>query len=181
VVLDAGHRPDSLTPTALVRFGRAGPVLIAALMHKALISLLATMSPVLLLGCDTSCGKRGEPLLWADGITTTSNGLRSYETTPIDSTWLHFPSYRQFRLPHGLGTRDLAIVAYLSLAVDKPVPADGSAQRFALSTSAEVLATIEDENTVIVENSTCENDYYLFVNITEKAPASADAGALGKE
>ncbi len=145
-------------------------------MHKALISLLAAVSFALLVGCDTSCGKRGEPLLWADGITTT-NGLRKYETTPIDSTWLHFPSYRRFRLPHGLGTRDTDIVAYLSLAVDKPVPADGGeAQKIALSTSAEVLVAIEDENTVIVENSTCENDYYVFVRVTETAASSTDAG-----
>jgi hypothetical protein len=137
---------------------------------------LATLSFVSLPGCDTSCGKRGEPLLWADGHTFASpNGLRTYETTPIDASWLHFPSYRRFRLPHGLGTKDVSIEPYVSLAVDRPA-ADGDATRIAVSTAAEVLATIEDENTVIVENTTCENAYYLFVRINEQPTLSEDAG-----
>jgi hypothetical protein len=146
-------------------------------MQKAWIALSAILICASQLGCQTSCGKHEEPLLWADGITSGPNGQRTYRTTPIDGTWLHFPSYRRFRLPHHLGTRDPSIKAYISLAADRPVLPDAGGTDFALSTAAEVLVTIEDENTVVVENTTCENSYYLFVSISENPSSSADAGS----
>jgi hypothetical protein len=147
-------------------------------MQTAWIALSATLSLATLFGCDTSCGKHVEPLLWADGVSSTApSGLRTYATTPIDGTWLHFPSYRRFRLPHGFGNRDVSIQPYISLAVDRPAAVDGGSTNFAIASSGEVLATIEDENNVIVENSTCENTYYLFVSIKENSTATPDAGA----
>lgn len=146
-------------------------------MQKAWIVLSAVLIFASQLGCSTSCGKHEEPLLWADGITSGSDGQRTYRTTPMEGTWLHFPSYRRFRLPHHLGTRDPSIEAYVSLAVDRPVQPDAGGTNFAVSTAAEVLVTIEDENTVVVENTTCENSYYLFVRISEKPGSSVDAGS----
>jgi hypothetical protein len=143
-------------------------------MHKAALLLVATIIGWTQVGCGTSCASREDPLLWSDGSTTEQGGVRYYETTPITATWLHFPSHRQFKLPHGLGTTDIAVDAYVSLAVDKPVSNDGDRQKFATGTSAEVLVTIADANTLVVENTTCENDYYLFVRVKDKGTAPVD-------
>jgi len=107
--------------------------------------------------------------LWADGIVSETQGGRVYETTPLNGTWLHFPSYRQFELPHGFGTKDVSIEAYVSLTVAQPAASGVEAQKFVLASSGEVYRTIADENTVIVENGTCENEYYLFVRITDES------------
>jgi hypothetical protein len=152
-------------------------------MLKAALLLLATMTAFSQAGCSTSCGKHMDPLLWADGTVRESNGERIYETTPIDAPWLHFPSYRRFKLPHGFGTMNVGIETYLSLDVEQPVASsssdagtdDVSSTKFAATISAEVLTTIADPNTVIIENTTCENAYYVFARITDKSSGSADA------
>lgn len=144
-------------------------------MRNAATLLLVTMSLSTQIGCETSCGERKAPLLWSEGIVTETNGLRSYETTPIDGTWLHFPSYRRFKLPHGFGTKGLSIDAYVSLADDAPASEDDGPSKFAIASSGEVLATLLDDNNVIVENATCENGYYLYVQITEKGAVPAEA------
>lgn len=137
-------------------------------MNRVVLLTLTMTVATLSTGCDTSCGEKKDPLLWADGVTRQVNGVRIYETTPIDGTWLHFPSYRKFELPHGFGTKDIAIDPYVALADPRPA-ADSDAGKFELSSSGDVLVTISDENKVIVENTTCENDYYLFVRITDKS------------
>jgi hypothetical protein len=144
-------------------------------MHKAALLLLVTMIGWSQAGCGTSCGKREDPLLWSDGTITERSGVRVYETTPTTATWLHFPSYRRFKLPHGFGTMAPSVDTWVSLAVDRPVSNDGDPQKFATNTAAEVLVTIPDENTLVVENATCENDYYLYVRITDKAAVPADS------
>src|SRR5512147_393338 len=151
-------------------------MLLGLSMLKASTLLVATVALLSQSGCQTSCGKHADPLLWADGTTRNSNGLRVYETTPLDGVWLSFPSYRDFRLPHGFGTKDVAIEAYLSLGEARPVQTVGDSSKFAIATAAEVLATIPDENSVILENSTCENQYYLFARITERPSSSSNAG-----
>jgi hypothetical protein len=144
------------------------------LSMKRLGSLLLTVLLALpCFGCGTSCGDKKEPLLWAEGITRQAGGTRIYETTPIDGTWLHFPSYRKFSLPHAFGTKDVAIDIYVSLADPEPVK-NAVGAKFETSSSGEALVTIPDESTVIVENTTCENDYYLFVRITDRATLAAN-------
>lgn len=124
-------------------------------------------------GCGTSCGDKKEPLLWADGVTRQVGTTRIYETTPINGTWLHFPSYRKFLLPHGFGTKDVGIDVYVSLG--DPAPADDAVgTTFETSSSGEALASIPDEDTVVVENTTCENDYYLFAVITDRGSLASE-------
>lgn len=136
-------------------------------MKRALLLPLLLSSALMQFGCDTSCGRKEAPQPWADGVKREVNGTRVYESTPIDGVWLHFPSYRKFEFVHGFGTKDLSVEAYVSLAEDEPAKA-GDATKFAIASSAEVLATFVDENTVVVENTTCENDYFLFVRISER-------------
>jgi hypothetical protein len=136
--------------------------------------LVATLTSILfalpfLNGCQTSCGHRGNAVLWSDGIVSERNGARIYETTAVRDTWLHFPSYRRFRLPHGFGTKDVSIETYISLAEDAPAADSDEPTKFAVASSGDVLVSIEDDNHVVVENETCENDFYLFVRITDQS------------
>ncbi|HMA92167.1 MAG TPA: hypothetical protein VKP30_05745 [Polyangiaceae bacterium] len=145
-----------------------------------LLPLLLTLA-LMQSGCGTSCGRKEEPQPWADGITREVSGTRVYESTPVDGLWLHFPSYRKFKFVHGFGTKDLSVEAYVSLAEDEPAKT-GDATKVAIASSAEVLATFVDENTVVVENTTCENDYYLFVRISERRNQGAGtAGATSTD
>lgn len=135
------------------------------------LALSLTLPTALLSGCGTSCGDKRAALLWADGITRQVGETRIYETTPIDGTWLHFPSYRKFELPHGFGTKDVAVDLYVSLADPEPAK-HAEATNFETSSSGEVLVSIPDADTLIVENTTCENDYYLFVRIADRGNLS---------
>lgn len=138
--------------------------------HALLLTVVLALSS---FGCGTSCGEKQEPLLWADGVTRQSGGTRIYETTPINGTWLHFPSYRKFSLPHAFGTKDVAIDLYVSLADPEPAK-NAIGTKFETSSSGEALVTIPDENTVVVENTTCENDYYLFARITDRGTLASE-------
>lgn len=124
-----------------------------------------------LFGCQSSCGESSDPVLWADGITTGTEGSRVYQTTAISDTWLHFPSARAFRFPHNFNTTNITIAAYVSLNEDEPVSADDSEPpaSFAIASGNVVVLSDVTKNELVVENGTCENNYYLYLRITEAA------------
>lgn len=122
-----------------------------------------------LYGCQTSCGDHRDPLLWADGIhSVTKSGNPMYQTTAVDDAWLHFPSYRAFRLPHHLGTTNVGIEAYVSFD-EKPVGKGTSdpPNDFAVVSGNLLTVTNLTDQEAVVENSTCENDYYMLVRIVD--------------
>jgi hypothetical protein len=125
-----------------------------------------------LYGCQTSCGdKDSTPVLWADGIVTGTEGNRVYQTTERRGTWLHFPSYRAFRFPHNFGTDNYEVTAYVSLDDDSPAvsDADGTTEQLAIASGNIVVLNEWTENELVVENGTCENEYYLYLRIEEAA------------
>jgi hypothetical protein len=138
------------------------------MLKRSLFAVLAMLS-LGLYGCQTSCADDSEPVAWADGITSVDkNGHRVYQTTAVDDAWLHFPSHRAFRLHHGFGTKNIGVDAWVSFE-EKPVgrgtsepPAD-----FAIVSGNVLTVTDVTDNEIVVENSTCENDYYMLVRITD--------------
>jgi len=132
---------------------------------------MLALSGLALQGCQTSCGKSEDPVLWADGVTTTNSGVETYLTTPIDGKWLHFPSYRSFRLPHHFGTTDIALEAWVSFD-EHPVTSNASdpPTEFAIAGGNVVVVTELTKDELIVKNSTCENGYYLLARITKRGP-----------
>jgi hypothetical protein len=139
-------------------------------MHKlACSTALALLCPIL-AGCETSCGEESEPVLWADGIVLEEDGQKTYLSTSVDGKWLHFPSYRRFRLRHGFGTANVLPMAWVSMD-ERPV-AKGETdvpKEFAIASGNVIVFTERTENDVVVENGTCENDYYVLVKLTKLA------------
>jgi hypothetical protein len=127
------------------------------------------------LGCETSCGDGdSDPVLWVDGSSTTADGTLTYESTPMNGTWLHFPSGRRFRLVHDLGTANLSIQAYLSFR-PQPLGSDPSERGSFVMVSGNVaLVSNVTEESLMVENNSCENDYYLFVRAVGHDTSTAE-------
>jgi hypothetical protein len=137
-------------------------------MQKLALSLaLAILCPTI-AGCETSCGERRDPVLWADGIVFEQDGKETYLTTPVDGKWLHFPSYRQFRLRHGFDTKNIDISAWVSMD-ERPVSKGETEppKEFAVASGNVIVVTELTENDVVVENGTCENDYYILVKLAK--------------
>ncbi len=119
-------------------------------------------------GCDTSCAEKGQtPILYTEGTVERGDGQIVYSTTPFDGTWLHFPSERQFRLRHDLGTTEYTPVAYVALS---PTPA-ASAEAGEFSHAAGNQAVFESltETEIVVRNATCA-EFYLLVRLEAGAP-----------
>ncbi len=125
--------------------------------------------------CQTSCGDANQqPINYADGKTHTEDGLRIYETTPRDGEWLHFPSYRRFKLEHNLKTT--AYTPFILIAFSShPVASISDASDDVAIASGDV-AVIEKigDNSMIIRNDTC-SEQYLYVKLT--AGIDVDAGA----
>lgn len=124
--------------------------------------------------CDTSCDMGGStPVLWADGVTTTTDRGLVYESTPEDGAWLHFPSGREFQLLHDLGTSNVTIEPYLSFR-SRPRSSDEREQgSFVAASGNLVLISNVTAESITVKNGTCENDYYLFVRAVAEKPSEA--------
>lgn len=137
---------------------------------RSLLLVLALVS-FGLYGCQTSCGEHESPVLWADGITATSASSVTYQTTAVDGQWLHFPSYRSFRLPHHFGTKDFKIEAFIA-TTDHPV-AQGATKipdEFVLGNGSIATITELTKDELVITNGSCENGYYLFVRLTKTVP-----------
>lgn len=133
--------------------------------------LVLALGAVAITGCQTSCGDHESAVLWAEGTSKTTPTSVTYQTTAVDGQWLHFPSYRSFRLPHHFGTKDFSIEVYVA-TTEHPVP-KGETQipdEFILSNGS--IATITDftEDDLVITNGSCENSYYLFVRLTKQLP-----------
>lgn len=143
-------------------------------MQKLRLLAALALSGFGLYGCQTSCGEQRDPVLWADGITQESGGRCVYQTTAVDGRWLHFPSNRAFRLPHHFGTTNIDIHPYISFE-EKPVSRGTSDPPAELAIVSGNTFTVTEwtEDEIVVENGSCENDYYVFVQITnmDKDPA----------
>jgi hypothetical protein len=132
-------------------------------MQKLLRFAALFLSSLGLCGCQASCGESTEPVLWTDGIITPSG---VYLSTAIDDKWLHFPSHRSFRLRHNFGTKNVHFDAYVSFEEqplnhgESQIPSD-----FAVASGNILVETETNENDIVVKNDTCENDYYMLVQI----------------
>ncbi len=114
-------------------------------------------------GCETSCGEKGgDPVLYTEGSLEEIDGRRVYSTTSFDGVWLHFPSERQFRLRHNLGTEDYTPVAYVAL---QPNPAESEdSGEFAHAAGNEAVFESITADELVVRNATC-SEFYLLVRI----------------
>ncbi len=151
-------------------------------MRRCLLSCLASMVLTCnLTGCQTSCGPSDQASVrWTEGKVVTRGAERLYRSTPLDGTWLHFPSHRSFRLEHGLRTKDIVIQSYLSYS-SNPVPKGSvSPAGFAQAGGEVVVISEVTADAVVLENDTCENDFYLFVNISAPAANLGAGGASGR-
>jgi len=139
--------------------------------HPVQLPLLPLFAVLLLpSGCDTSCDAgESAPIPWAEGRTTvTESGSRIYESTPLDGTWLHFPSGRRFSFAHGLGTEYLDVESYLSFR-PRPFAEPNEDPGSMVAASGNLVVISESSAEVVtVRNDTCENDYYLFVRIVAR-------------
>ena len=98
----------------------------------------------------------------------------TYETGPLQSSWLYFPHQRTWTInPAGLERRTITeIIPYVS-----PVPepnADGGSDNFTVGSGNVAEVRLRIDNAVVVYNNTCA-DYYLRV-VVHAAPAAADGG-----
>jgi len=139
------------------------------LTRSLLPSVVCLVAALSSLSCQATCGRSDEaPVLWADGVVEQQGTQQVYVTTPIDHPWLEFPSHRRFLLRHDMGTRDLAVEAYLSYE-EQPVPTgDLDPHAFAQAAGNTVLIESVDGNSTTVENDTCEDGYYLWLRLTSK-------------
>lgn len=119
-------------------------------------------------GCETSCGDKGsEPVLYTDGSVVETDGHRVYTTTAFDGVWLHFPSERQFRLRHNLGTEEYTPIAYVALG-STPAASESSGE-FSHAAGNEVVFESLSANELVVRNATC-SEFYLLVRLEADAP-----------
>lgn len=140
-----------------------------ALMALALVALLAGV------GCETSCGDSDQRAIsYADGQVTSYGERGVYQTSPLDGTWLHFPSQRRFVLEHGLGTTDVAVAA--SLAFNEHPFDRGTG--FSAAAGDEVVVEEIGEDSIQVRNDTCA-EFFLHVRVEALSPLGGGSGMPG--
>jgi hypothetical protein len=123
--------------------------------------------------CQTSCSSGNqEPIRFSDGITRADLG--TYESTPYDGEWLHYPSNRRFEFPHNLGTADYEIQAFVAFS-SHPVATDGlGASDIAVAAGDIMVIERKTNDTLLVRNDTCSAEY-LYVKLFARLP-EIDAG-----
>jgi hypothetical protein len=123
--------------------------------------------------CDTSCASGNQPLItYRDGVTSADQ--RTYESTPYDGEWLHYPANRRFEFPHHLNTANYDIQAFVAFG-SHPDVADGSG-RSNIAVAAGDILVIEGKTatSLVVRNDTCSEEF-LYVRLVATSPS--DAGA----
>lgn len=142
--------------------------------HSRLLGVASCclLSLCLTPACQTSCAPGNQAvILWADGITNVTQ--RTYESTPYDGEWLHYPSNRRFEFPHRLGTTDYTIAAYVAFN-NHPVVTDGiGTSDIALAAGDIMVIERKSEDTLVVRNDTCSEEY-LYIRL--QAAPHDDAG-----
>jgi hypothetical protein len=154
---------------------RVGPKLLAA----ALIALFGVQVP----GCQ-QCDTTGQdPILFTEGITDPTR--TTYETTPINGTWLHFPPGRIFDLRHNLRGPVLAPLSYVSFKArltpdeDEDDTSMDNPNNFSESAGNQVVFEEPDEDkehTIRVRNDTCSEFYIRIVATTAPGAGQMSLG-----
>lgn len=137
----------------------------------------AALIPVVVptgLACSTCLRENVQDgVLYAEGRTVSG----SYESTPADGTWLHYPAGRRYRLKHALGVagRCVDVLAYLSFSAT-PLPA-GKQGDTTLGTGSTVVVEQIGDDSITIHNDSC-SDFYLRV-VASARPNCDETGAAG--
>jgi hypothetical protein len=142
-----------------------GPKLLAV----ALLVLFGVQAP----GCQ-QCDTTGQdPILFTEGITDPTG--MTYESTPINGEWLHFPPGRVFELRHKLRYGVVSLQSYVSFKprlTDEGSGSNENPNNFAESAGNQVVfeETCEPQ-TIQIRNDTCSE---FYVRIVATAAPGAD-------
>jgi hypothetical protein len=149
----------------------------AKLLTTAIVVLFGLQAPAC-QQCDTL---DENPILFTEGITDDAG--TTYETTPIDGTWLHFPAGRRFDLRHNLRGRVITVQSYVSFR-DRLSPEeedeDDAENPNNFTESAGNLVVYEkslDPQVIRIRNDSCENS--LYVRIVATSRPETDLQSLG--
>ena len=148
---------------------RIGPVLAAISVASAFALVIAQP------GCSGTCSTSGQNAIEYTGGDRVGP---SYETTPVDGTWLDFPAGRRYKLMHHFGTTRYRYSGYLAFD-PHPVPQyEGGVGNFSQAAGNELIYENPNPDFLQVRNDTCA-EYYLRVVVTLDDPSSVatDAGA----
>jgi hypothetical protein len=136
------------------------------LAHRVVFACALFCGTLALVACD--CNREGGPPV--DYTEGTTNG-DTYQTTPIDGRWLHFPGGRRYRLHHALGQKPAELSSTLSFDEDvHPEEGDESPRGSTEASGHAVIWREVTERYIEVENDTCAG-FYLRV-VARAAPAS---------
>ncbi len=144
---------------------RAVPKLLGA----ALIALFCVQVPAC-QQCDTT-GQ--DPILFTEGITDPTG--MTYESTPINGEWLHFPPGRVYRLRHQLRYGVVSLQSFVSFKARLTDEGSGSNENpnnFSESAGNQVVfEEICIPQTIQIRNDTCSE---FYVRIVATAAPGAD-------
>jgi hypothetical protein len=127
---------------------------------------VSAVAGCLAFGCNPPCETSDSEAVTYDGGTTSSG---SYESSPIDGQYLHFPGGRRYSLRHTLGFTPQIVNVYVAfeefpLKENNISPAAGN----------QAVIEIVDANVVQVRNDTCDD---LYMRLVATGGDPSDAGS----
>ncbi len=149
---------------------------------------LLTATFVVLFGLQTpacqNCDTSGDPIDYTEGITDPTR--TSYESTPLNGEWLHFPPGRTYDLRHNL--RDdpngpLLVQSYVSFKSRLSEGAGSTTENpnnFSESAGNQVVyESTEKPQTIRVRNDTCADFYVRIVAMVAPGTGLQSLGGAG--
>jgi hypothetical protein len=146
--------------------------------------LLALLS--LLSACDEldNCPDPGEPITVSAETTKEYRGSTdletlTYESAPWDGPLQHFPPETKLRFVHDLGFRPQYVFSWISFTEHGTHGGEGG--DVTENTGNQGRIQCVDAHEIIIENDTCEEDFYIRVAAWAIGNESTDATECQKE
>lgn len=123
---------------------------------------LATLL-LMLAGCDNldNCPDGGDPRTASPKFSTPDPEGGSYESTPWEGPFEPFPPNTDVHFEHGLGVQPFLVKTYLSFSSNGTNGAGGGDATENAGNQARIQCV--DAERIVIENDTCEEDFYIRV------------------
>lgn len=153
-------------------------------MTKACLFALVSLS----VGCDglDNCPDGGDPITVSPETTENYQGSTDLETltyysAPWDAALQEFPPGKKMRFVHDLGFAPPFVWTWVSFTRDGRGTNGGGGGDVTENTGNQGRILCVDAHEIIIENDTCEDDFYIRVAAMALGDESTDATECQKE
>jgi hypothetical protein len=151
------------------------------MIKACLFALLATLS-----GCSEldNCPGAGDPIIVSQDTTKDYQGSTdletlTYESAPWDTALQEFPPGTMMRFVHDLGFRPKYVWTWISFTSTGTNGGDSGDVTENTGNQGRILCV--DAHEIIIENDTCEDDFFIRVGAMATGKESTDADVCQKE